>query len=118
VAVGRLFHTAIHVILQRLEDLGWWALVILGSLLALVIVVKWWQRHRFIRQLRVARVSPDELHAMLERGHELVVLDVRAPSQRRAHPRRIPNAIVADTEEIEQRLNHLRPNAEIILYCT
>jgi membrane protein DedA with SNARE-associated domain len=118
VAAGRAFHRAIHVVLQRIEDLGGWALLFLGSMLALVIVFKWWQRRRFIMMLRMSRISVDELKAMLDSGRTPVVLDVRTPSARKHDPRRIPTAIVANQEQIEERVRDLKPDEEIILYCT
>ena len=118
IAIGRAFHRAIHVVLQRIEDLGWWALVFLGSALALVVIFKWWQRRRFILMLRMSRISVDELKAMLDSGRSPVVLDVRTPSALRHDPRCIPTAIVANEEQIEQRVRDLKPDTEIILYCT
>ena len=118
VAVGRAFHRAIDVVLRRLEDLGGWSVLFVGSVLALIIIGKWWQRKRFIRQLRMARVTVDELKAMLESQVAPVILDVRTESNRKRDPHRIPTAIVADSEQIVRRLRDLRPGAEIILYCT
>jgi membrane protein DedA with SNARE-associated domain len=118
VATGRAFHHAIALILARLESLGWWAVVFAVSLLALIIAVKWWQRLRFYKRLRVARVSVDELKAMLDNGDEPVVLDVRAPTSRKIDPRGIPTAIVAETEHIDRHIRDVPPHREIILYCT
>jgi membrane protein DedA with SNARE-associated domain len=118
VAAGRTFHHAIAQILKRLEALGWWAIVFAISLLALIIFVKWWQRLRFYKRLRVARVTVDELKAMLDSGDEPIVLDVRAPTSRKLDPRRIPTAIVAHTAEIDRHIADVPPHREIILYCT
>src|SRR4051794_2216659 len=51
VAIGRAFHHAIDVVLRKLEDLGGWAVLFVASVLALIIIGKWVQRRRFIRQL-------------------------------------------------------------------
>ena len=118
IAVGRAFHHAIDVVLHRLESLGWWAVLFVVSVLALIVIGKWVQRRRFILQLRMARVSVDELRAMFERGSGPVVLDVRTESNRKRDPYRIPSAIVADSEQILGRVRDLRPDVEIILYCT
>src|SRR3954466_3493672 len=77
VAGGRAFHHAIEKLLQRLEDLGWWSVVFVASLIALIVLMKWWQRRNFYRKLRVARVTVDDLKAMLDRGESPIVLDVR-----------------------------------------
>src|ERR1700686_5510317 len=61
VVAGRAFHRAIDRLLAGLENLGGWALVVVGCLLALVIAVKWAQRVHFLRQLRLGRLAPPDL---------------------------------------------------------
>jgi membrane protein DedA with SNARE-associated domain len=118
VAVGRAFHNAIARILQRLEDLGWWAVVFGISILTLIVLFKWWQRRRFYKELRMARVTVDELKRMLDEGEEPVVLDVRSESSRKHQASRIPGAIVARDGNVLVAIEHLPPHREIILYCT
>ena len=118
VAAGRLFHHAIERVLLSLENLGWWAVVIVVGILALVIVAKWSQRVRFLRRLRIARVDPNDLAAMLQRGDAPVVLDVRTSSARKRDPRRIPTAIVASPADLSSQLEQVPLDQEIVLYCT
>src|SRR6266542_3750523 len=89
-----------------------------GCLLALFVLVKWAQRAHFLRQLRIARVSVDELKAMIEREEQPVVLDVRTPSSQARDPRRIPTAIVTHADEIDSAIAAMSPDREIVLYCT
>lgn len=118
VAAGRVFHRFIDRILSMLESLGGWGVLFAGAVLALWVLVKWWQRRAFLKQLRVARIEPQELMAMFDRGEVPVVLDVRTSSVRRRDPRRIPNAIVASSEDIPHSLGDVEPHREIVLYCT
>jgi membrane protein DedA with SNARE-associated domain len=118
VAVGRAFHRAIDRVLAALESLGGWALLVVACLLALVIVVKWAQRMRFLKKLRLARIQPQELKEMLDRGEVTVVLDVRTPGGRKHNPRAIPTAIMMQMDNIDAQLGHLAPHQEVVLYCT
>ena len=118
VAAGRAFHRAIDRLLAALENLGGWALVVVLCLLALVITVKWAQRVRFLKQLRLARIEPHDLMAMLDRGEMPVVLDVRSAGARKHNPHTIPTAIVAQMDDIDSRLGDLAPHQEVVLYCT
>jgi membrane protein DedA with SNARE-associated domain len=118
VAAGRTFHRAIDRVLAALENLGGWALLVVACLLLLVIAVKWAQRVHFLRQLRLARIKPEELKAMLDRGEVTVVLDVRSPGARKHDPRAIPTAILAHIDDIDMRLGDLAPHQEVVLYCT
>jgi membrane protein DedA with SNARE-associated domain len=118
VAAGRAFHHAIDRVLAALQNLGWGAVVFVASAIALVILVKFIQRQRFYRQLRMARVTPNELWAKLEGENPPVVLDVRAESARKHDPRRIPRALTATIADIAERLADYPPHHEIVLYCT
>jgi len=52
--------------------------VLLGGYIAL----KWWERRRFYKMLRIARIGVDELRALMDGGKRPVVVDVRSPSNR------------------------------------
>ena len=118
VAVGRVFHAAIGRALERLEDLGWWAFVIVGSLLLLFMIFKWAQRQQFYRELRMARMTVHELKNLIENGNDPIVLDVRTARVRTRDPRRIPNARVLTVEEIDAHVSELPHDQDIVLYCT
>lgn len=118
VAVGRAFHHAIGRVLARLEDLGGWALLLAGSGLALFIIVKWWQRMRFIQELRGARIAPEELKQMIDQGTAPLIIDARSEWTRRTDSRRIPTAVVASSPELAAKLRDAGPASEIVLYCT
>jgi len=110
VAVGRAFHHAIDRALTGLENLGWWAVVIVAFALALVVLIKWMQRRGFYKELRLARVSIHELKEMIEHGEAPLIVDARSASARERDPRRIPSAITVD--------DSMPTGREIVVYCT
>jgi membrane protein DedA with SNARE-associated domain len=110
VAAGRAFHHAIQDILTALENLGWWAILILVFALALVVIVKWAERRSFYKQLRMARVSIEELKSMIDRGEAPLIIDARNPAARKRDPRKIPNALTPD--------DTIPAGREIVVYCT
>ncbi len=118
VAGGMVFHRAIDRALEFLESTGSWALVLLATALALFIAYKWWQRRRFYRTLRMARISVDELYRAIQSGEDPLIIDVRTGGARAADPRRIPGALAMQLSELDQRLAQLPANREIVLYCT
>jgi membrane protein DedA with SNARE-associated domain len=118
VAAGMAFHRAIDRGLQFLTGIGSGALVLLGVALALFIALKWWQRRRFYKMLRMARISPEELHRLMDEGHDPVILDVRTAGAHLADPRRIPGAKLLELPDIPEKLAGLPHDREIILYCT
>jgi len=118
VAGGRLFHRQIEMVIQRLESLGGWAVAVVALILALFVLVKWMQRASFLRRMRMARITVDELKAMLDRGEEPVVLDVRTRARQQLDQRRIPSAMVTHADEIDITVAAISPTREIVLYCT
>ncbi len=116
--LGFVFHRAVDRVLDALASFGSGAIVVLGGALALFVAWKYWQRRRFYKVLRMARITPEELHGLIERGQAPVVVDARSPSARRADPRRIPGARPLELSQVEAALSGLPPDREIILYCT
>ena len=118
IAVGYIFRHALFEVFRHLEDLGVWGAVVAGALLTLFIFLKWWQRMRFYRRLRMARIQPADLKELIDAGEQVVVLDVRTRSARKSDPRMIPGALVMSASEITERMEGMKPSQEIILYCT
>ena len=118
VGAGVLFHRQVDWLLGELTQMGVYALAVIAAALALFIALKWWERRRFFAALRMARISAEELYRLIEGGHEPVVVDVRSAPERRADPRRIPSAIVADLDNLDAELAALPPDRDIIVYCT
>jgi membrane protein DedA with SNARE-associated domain len=118
VVVGRAFHHAIADVLNALENLGWWAVAIIASAIALLIALKWMQRRSLYRRLRMARVSVHDLKRMLDEGSAPMIVDARSSAARKRDARRIPTAVVVEGDTLQERFAALPPNREIIVYCT
>jgi membrane protein DedA with SNARE-associated domain/rhodanese-related sulfurtransferase len=116
VGLGFVFHGAVGSILSFLERLGAWALYLAAGALALVIVAKWWERRRFYKLLRLARITVEDLHELIESGAAPAIIDVR--TTRSFAAQHIPGALRMTIEEIDDRLAALPREGEIVLYCT
>ncbi len=117
VTAGYLFHSAIDRALGYLETLGYWAGGVLAVGLALVILVKWWQRRRVRKILELARISVAELKKLMADGQAPLIVDVRNRSAHLHDPRRIPGALRLTLDEIDDKLGALPRHQEIVLYC-
>jgi len=89
-----------------------------GVLLACYVALKWWQRQRFFRALRMVRISVDELYQLIEAGAAPVVVDVRSTTARVLEPRQVPGALSMTIANVGEQLQHLPRDREIVLYCT
>ena len=118
VAAGALLRAQITAVVDQLAELGFIALQLLAVLLAAFIAYKWYDRWRFMRALRLARITVDELRGLMEDGAAPVVVDVRSASVRQLDSRFIPGALAMDLHEVAERRRELPAEREIVFYCT
>lgn len=116
VSVGFVFHGAIVRVLAYMHQLGVWAVLVALAALALLVAMKWWERRRFYKLLRLARISVDELRRLLDSGHAPAIVDVR--TTRSFAAQHIPGALRMTLEEVDAQLATLPRDREIVLYCT
>jgi membrane protein DedA with SNARE-associated domain/rhodanese-related sulfurtransferase len=117
-AAGVLFKSQIERLLQLLRDFGSVTVAGLVILLAAYIAYKWWERRRFYRMLRMARISVADLHALMQSGAAPLIIDVRSLTARALEPRWIPGALHVPLQEVAHRLKELPRDRDTILYCT
>ncbi len=115
----RSFSDALELVAARAAHLGNYLLVIVGAALASYIAFKFIQRQRFLRSLRIARITPDELKRRLDAGDgNLVVIDTRSALEVGTTPYAIRGAMWIAADEIDQRHLEVPRDREIVLYCT
>ncbi len=117
--LGYLFHDQLEVLAQQAARMGSW----FGGVVVLVAVAyiawKYIERRRFYRELRIARIAPQELRSMLDGGEAVTVLDLRNALELEAEDAfKLPGALHISFEEIERRLHEVPLDRDVILYCT
>ncbi len=115
---GMLFRTQVEALLINLDRFGSLAGFLAALLLAGYIAYKWWERTRFYKMLRMARISVDDLYGLMQSGAAPVVVDVRSHTARNLEPRWIPGAIHVPLDDVARHLKDLPRDRDIILYCT
>jgi hypothetical protein len=116
--IGYLVSGQIERIAEYLASLGSWLLVLLVGALAAYIAYKFFTRQRFLRELRISRITVDELKKKIDSGEELVIVDLRHSVDFEADPETIPGAFRMDANELQERNDRLPRDREVILYCT
>lgn len=116
-ALGLVFHDQIGRLLDRFAALGTNATLILGALLIGYVAYRFLRRRLFLRSLRAARVSVQELYEMMRRGDHPVVLDVRTRAHRRLDGRQIPGAHPVDLDALERTLAEVPRDRDVVVYC-
>ena len=118
IIVGVLFSHQLEAVLEALGSLGGNALAVVAGLAALYIGYKYFQRYRLLRELRMARISVDELHQKQEAGENPFILDLRSSAELERNPSIIRGAIHLVLDEIERRHPEFPRDREIIVYCS
>ena len=117
-AAGMLLKTQIQSVLLHLDRIGSVTGTVVAAALIGYIVYKWWERQRFYKELRMARISVGDLYALMEAGEQPIVVDVRSPTARTLEPRWIPGAIHVPVDDVSRHLAELPRDREIVVYCT
>jgi membrane protein DedA with SNARE-associated domain len=116
--LGYLFSDQIERIAQRASTLGSGLLFLVVFCFASYIFYKFLGRRKFIRELRISRITVDELKRKLDAGEELSIVDLRHSLDFEADPETIPGAVRLDSTELTEKSESLPRDRDIILYCT
>jgi len=116
--LGYLFSAQLEMLAERSLQFGEGLLVFLGGSLAAYVLLKLWQRRRFIRRLRTARITPEELKQRLDAGEDVFIVDLRHLLDLEADPHHIPGAVHLSPDDLDARHREVPRDRDIVLYCT
>jgi membrane protein DedA with SNARE-associated domain/rhodanese-related sulfurtransferase len=112
IALGVILDDAVEAVLTNLGQYAGYALLLFAVALALFIAIKWRARRRFLAKIRMSRLSPQELTALIREGKGVTILDVRSAGSR-VRAGWIPGSIhVMDIESLR-----LGATSEVVVYC-
>jgi len=101
-----------------LEETAGWLLLLLVIALIANVVWKYVQRQKFIKSLRVSRMSIQELKSAIDRGERPFVVDLRHKLEFLVNPRTVSTAVRISPDELPLRRAEIPLDREIVLYCT
>lgn len=116
--LGYIFRDAVGDVIEVLDRLGRGGLLVLLACFVLFVLAKWWQRRRFYKALRMARISVTDLRALLDQGTAPRIIDVRSQESQQRDGR-IPGATTlqrVDDSDLAL-VAELRDSSEVIVYC-
>jgi membrane protein DedA with SNARE-associated domain len=116
--LGRLFYRQVDRLISLLGLFGRRAGLVVITLLSLYVLTKSLQRWRFLRMLRVNRVTPNEARALLASGEAITIVDLRHPADIEREGIKIAGARILRPDELRSRSHQIPQNQQIILYCT
>lgn len=118
VLAGRFFGEAI----RRNESVLQWMSRSAFGLVVLVVVgifiFKLIRQRAFLRRIRTLRIEPEELKAMMDRGDDPYIVDLRHPLDLLPDPRILPGAVRLLPNELIERNAEIPRDRDVVLYCT
>jgi membrane protein DedA with SNARE-associated domain len=116
--LGYVFSEQIGRVVAHARSLGSWLIGLAFAGLVFYIAGKYIRRQRFIRHLRIARITAAELKEKLDAGETLTIVDLRHQLDFGADPMMIPGAVHLSPEELERRSEEIPHDRDVVLYCT
>src|SRR5262245_24951775 len=116
--IGYAFTDAIEVVLLRVSGLGRTAGLVVAGVLIGYALLKYLRRWLFLRRLRIARITPEDLKRKLDAGEDVLILDLRTTLDVAATPRAIPGSRWITVEALDKRIAEIPQDRDLILYCS
>lgn len=118
IVLGAIFNQQIQLLLSHIERWGKGAAVLLGSMLLLYMLYRWWQRYSLRLLASVARVSVHELAAWLQQQEQPLLLDARSKLARDIDTVKIAGAQLFDAWALRRSVRQLQFTPLIVVYCS
>ncbi len=116
--IGFFFSRQIARITDGLQRLGSWTFLMVVAAFIAYIGYRYYDRVRFLNQVKGDRITPQELKTKLELGEPVRIIDLRHPLDLLPDPHTLPNALRISPEELENRHGEISRDGEIVLFCT
>lgn len=116
--IGDLLHNQINAVIGFLGLFGRQAGLTIFALLALYICYRLFQRRRFRRELRMNRITPEAVMALIEKQRAVTIVDLRSRSDIEQEGWKIAGALTIRPDELRSRSHEIPENQDIILYCS
>jgi membrane protein DedA with SNARE-associated domain/rhodanese-related sulfurtransferase len=118
VGLGYGFSTSVEGVLQLVVRFGVSGMQLLAVVCVMYIGWKLARRQWFYHELRMARITPEELKSLLDAAQPVVVLDLRHTMEFAADPGIIPGALRMTPEELDRRFDEIPSHQDVVLYCS
>src|SRR4029453_17806378 len=111
-----VFSAAVDWLLGWVASLGHAAMVLVVAAVIGYILLRYLRRWLFLRRLRIARISPEELRRKLDAGEDVAIIDLRTELDVAAAPYAIPGSRWIAAEHLDDRLTDIPRDRELVLY--
>jgi len=115
---GRFFGDVLKRNPNALEWVEHFAFLLFVLLLLGFFVWRFFRQRAFLREIRMARVEPNELKTMLDHEQPVYIVDLRHPLDYLPDPRTLPGAVLLSPDTLVQQADHIPRDRDVVLFCT
>lgn len=118
VLLGYFFASELEQIAQSAVEAGLVAGLIIAAIVLAYFTYKIITQQRFLRSLRMRRLTPDEVFQRIQSGDNFHIMDLRHGYDFDALPHLIPGAVRVPMESIDRHNKRIPKDSDIVLYCS
>jgi hypothetical protein len=118
VLVGFYFHSELELMAQKAAEAGLIAGLFFAGIIAAYFVYKIVTQQRFLRSLRMRRLTPEDVRQRIDEGDDFHILDLRHDYDFDAYPHLLPGALRVPMESIDRHNGSIPKDSDIVLYCS
>ena len=118
VLAGRFFGDVLKKHPEAFAWTGHFAVLLFVLAILALLTYRVWKQQSFLKQVRTARLDPDELKHMLDSGDHVYIVDLRHPLDYLPDPRVLPGAVRLTPDKLVEESDEIPRDRDIVLYCT
>ena len=117
-ALGYAFSNQLERVAMHLERIGAIAALVVAVAFGFYLARKFTRWQTFLREFRLARITPEQLRDKLDGGEDVLVVDLQGRQDSATKSLAIPGAVRINPRRLEQyRDVVIAPSREVVLYC-
>jgi len=82
------------------------------------LIYRFTRQRAFIKEMRTARLEPDDLKSMLDNGQQIYIVDLRHPLDYLPDPRTLPGAVLLTPDKLVEHTDSIPRDRDVVLFCT
>jgi membrane protein DedA with SNARE-associated domain/rhodanese-related sulfurtransferase len=118
IGAGSYFSARVRELLQVVEEAGSIGIVVGALLLAAYVALRYWERYRFHKTIRMRRITVQELRALMQREEAPFIVDLRGDFERNRDGRSIPGALAIALGDVDPTTGQFPTDRDIVFYCS
>jgi membrane protein DedA with SNARE-associated domain/rhodanese-related sulfurtransferase len=115
---GRFFGDVLNRNPNALAWVARFGFLLFVLLLLAFFIWRFFRQRAFLREIRMARMEPQELKEMLDHGQPVYIVDLRHPLDYLPDPRTLPGAVLLTPDKLLEHCPEIPRDRDVVLFCT